>query len=140
MKSKILIIVLVIVAFIGILYKTDLTSVAGAGASNTAPLFYVSSSTAYTLTTTSLRLLATSTPTHRVATTFQPTGCTLGGSVFLNMQRDAAATSNTGPVVYASTTMEFKDYPNLPIVQGAVQGITNAGSCTLLVTEWRLIQ
>lgn len=145
MKSltKILLsVALVLFVLSGIVYETidKAPQVFGNGLANTAPLFYVSSSTVFTLTTTSQRLLPTSTPTHRIATTIQPLGCGSASTVFLNMQRDAPATSSTGPVVYASTTMEFKDYPNLPIVQGAVQGITNTGTCSVYVTEWRLIQ
>lgn len=106
----------------------------------TAPTFYLASSTAFTLTTTSQRLLATSSPTHRAAATVQPVNCTNPGPVFLNMNRDIAATANSGTAAYATTTLELKDYPNLPVVQGSVTGITAVGTCTVLITEWRLIQ
>ncbi len=145
MKNKI-IIPAFFLAVMGILTgvflaKTQSTAL-GAGASNTAPIFYQASSTAFSLTTTSQRLLATSTPTHRVAATIQPVNCTNGSAIFLKMQQDAVAASNGSSTmaVFASTTQEFKDYPNLPIVQGSVQGITGVGTCTVLVTEYRLPQ
>lgn len=108
----------------------------GAAAYNTAPSFLTASSTAYTLTTTSVRLLSTSTPTKRLAATVQPVNCTAGG-IFLRLGGDALAVANTGFAVYASTTANMQDYPNIPVTQGSIQGIAGAGTCTVLVTEWR---
>lgn len=112
-------------------------TVEAAGASG--PTFYVASSTAFTLTTASQRLLGTSTPTRRMAATIQPINCTSGGSgAFMRLQNDAAATTNTGLFAAASSTTLLGDHVNnIPVVQGAVQGITSGGTCTVLVTEWR---
>lgn len=106
----------------------------------TNPTFIVASSTTFTLTNTSQRLLATSTPTRRLAATIQPAICTSASQIiYLNMNRDVAATSQNGLAVYASTTAALADYFTPPfVVQGSVQGIAGAGaSCTVLVTEWR---
>ena len=105
----------------------------------TDPQFYVASSTVFTLTTTSQRILATSTPTRRVAVQVAPKNCTTANmAVFLNANRDVAATQSTGPIAYASSTLALGAYPNLPVPIGAVQAITAAGTCDVLVTEWRL--
>jgi len=104
------------------------------------PTFSVSSSTVYTLTTTSTRLLATSTPTKRVATLIQPINCTAGGTTgaFVNLNgNDLPATANTGTFAFGSSTLSLAEYPNTPTVQTAVQGIVPSGTCTVLVTEWR---
>lgn len=100
-----------------------------------APTFYSASSTAFTLTTASQRLLGTSTPTRRLAATIQPINCTQ--NVFMRAGSDVVATANTGLVAFASSTFSFEEYPGIPVVQGAVQGITAVGTCTVLVTEWR---
>lgn len=96
------------------------------------------SSTVFTLTTTAQRLLATTTsPYNRVAAMIQAAGCTAAGvRVHLNIG-EAAATSATGPALTASTTeaIQFGVYGN-PINNGQVTGITNAGTCTVVVTEW----
>lgn len=140
MKKILIAISVTISAILMALGLQTLSLVNAAGQSNLAPLFYFASSTVFTLTTTNQRLLATSTPTHRVAATIQPTNCTAGQAVYLNLNRDVVAAANTGMAVLASTTQEFRDYPNLPIVQGSVNAITALGTCTVLVTEWRLIQ
>lgn len=103
-----------------------------------SPNFIIASSTTYTLTTASQRLLASSTPFERVTATVQPVNCTANQAVFLSMNSDVAAVANTGFAVYASTTAELNEYPLTPVVQGSVQGITANGTCTVLVTEWRL--
>lgn len=97
------------------------------------------SSTVFTLTTTSRRLLATTTsPYNRVAAMIQAAGCTAAGvRVHLNINDDIVATASTGPALTASTTeaIAFGVYGN-PVTNNAVQGITNAGTCTVVVTEW----
>lgn len=133
-------------AFLGILAAVVFTAffpVKPASASllqDTNPTFYLASSTAYVLTTTSQRILATSSPQYRLATLIQPINCTTGSNVFLSFNKDVAAAVNTGIIVLASTTQQFGSFPNLPIVQGSVQAVTSAGTCTLLVSEWRQIQ
>lgn len=140
-KPSFTIILSVLVLMSAVLFGINQTQVAeGAGDSNTVPTFYFASSTVFTLTTSSQRLLSTSTPTHRVAVTFQPVNCTVNNGISLNLQPDQAATANSGLYAFASTTLELKTFPNLPVTQGSVQGITSAGTCTVLVTEWRLIQ
>lgn len=110
----------------------------GTVAYNTAPTFVIASSTAMAVTTSSVRILATSTPTKRLAATIQPINCSpTTGSVFLVANRDVASAANTGIAVVASTTLALGDYPQVPVVQGAVQAIMSTGSCTVLVTEWR---
>lgn len=123
-------------------FVLSLSSPASAQSYNqyTEPTFYVASSTAFTITTGSQRILSTSTPTHRVATVIQPINCTASGALFVNMNRDAAASANTGLAVLASTTFQLTGYSNVPVVQGAAQAIESVGTCTVLVTEWRLIQ
>ena len=99
----------------------------------------VASSTSFALTTASQRLLATtSSPNNRVAATVRLAGCTSSGSrVHLNIRDDVAATTATGPVLSASSTesVNFGVY-SLPVNNGAVTGITNTGTCTVIVTEW----
>lgn len=94
------------------------------------------STTTFTLTTSSQRLMSTS--TRRIAATIQPTNCT-AGAVYLNLASpDAIATANNGMVVLASTTQSFDDYnSNLIVPSGSVQGINSQGTCTVLVTEFR---
>lgn len=135
--TDIIIIAIVIVLMIGLFAKRGDDGLFGAVAYQTAPSFYVASSTSFTLTTSSQRLLATSTPTKRLAATIQPVNCTAGQPIFLRANNDVVATANTGIAVYASSTMAFEDYPGTPVVQGSVQGITGVGTCTVLVTEWR---
>lgn len=106
------------------------------------PQFLIASSTAFTLTTTSQKLLGTTTPQGqtgaRVSAIIQPINCTAGGSgVFMKIGGDAPATANTGVIAYASTTLILGDHVNqVPNVRGAVRGITAVGTCTTLVTEW----
>lgn len=127
---------LTVMAIIG--YRAYGQTFGGAVAYQTAPSFYKASSTAFTLTTASQRLLATSTPTKRLAATIQPINCTVSTStVFVVMNNDVAAVNHTGFAVFGTTTATFGDYPNMPVVQGSVQGIVNNGTCTVLVTEWR---
>lgn len=101
------------------------------------PTTIVASSTAFTVTTgTSLRLLASSTPTVRIAASIQAVNCAAGSDLWIRMNADVPATAGTGMWVQASSTRTLSTYPEIPIVQGAVQGITNTGTCTVLVTEW----
>lgn len=118
----------------------EISKIVEASTAANQPIFYSASSTAFTLTTTSRRLLATSTTFRRAGATIQPIHCDTGASgAFLRMSNDALATANTGTLAFASSTLILGEYMNqLPIVQGSVQGITNVGTCTVLVTEWRL--
>ncbi len=94
------------------------------------------STTVFTLTTSSQRILATS--TKRTAYTVQPTFCTITSSLtYVRASSDAPATSATGVGVYASTTERFIDDSDLPVSENSIQAITNAGTCTVIVTEWR---
>lgn len=99
----------------------------------------IASSTIFTLTTTSQRLLSTTTSSYnRVAAYIEAVGCTTPGvKVHLNINNDIVATSNTGPVLTASTTetITFGIY-DIPVTNNSVQGITNSGTCTVAVTEW----
>lgn len=99
----------------------------------------VASTTIFTLTTASQRLLATTTsPYNRVAAYIQAAGCTAAGvRVHLNINNDIVATSATAPILTASTTeaIQFGVY-GIPVTNNAIQGITNAGTCTVAVTEW----
>lgn len=103
---------------------------------NTNPTFVSASSTTFTLTTASQRILATTTTPRRLSATVQPVNCSAGGFVYMNAGSDAAAKNASGTVAFASTTFAFQDYPNTPVVQGSVQALTSAGTCTVLVTEW----
>lgn len=109
----------------------------GSAIYNTVPTVVAASSTAYSITTSSQRVLASSTPTRRLAVTFQTVNCTAAQPLFLLANRDVAATANTGFALYASTTLRLSDYPDAEVPQGAVTAIAPVGTCTLLVTEWR---
>jgi hypothetical protein len=129
-----------LLAFAAGYFSHDSNSALGAGgAFQQTPTFYLASSTTYTLTTTSQRLLATSTAKKRLAAAIQPTNCTQGAghAVFLSLNQDAPAVQGTGLAAYASTTLQLEDYPGMSSVVGSVTGITGAGTCTVLVTEWR---
>ena len=98
------------------------------------------STTVFTLTTTSQRLLATSSSAtyNRVAATIRLAGCSAAGiKVHLNINNDIVATTATGPTLNASTTeaIDFGVY-SIPVSQNSVTGITNTGTCTVAVTEW----
>lgn len=105
-----------------------------------------SSTTVFTLTTTSLRLLATTTsPLNRVGALVQ-TICPVGSRVHMNMNNgvgvsDIVATTATGPIVNATSTdsLAFGVY-GLPVNNNSVQGITNNGTCTVIVTEWTALR
>jgi len=136
-KNKIIITVGALVVLIG-LWVSPIGVSLGSTVSGGAPTFKVASSTSYILGQTSTRILSTSTPTRRMAVTVQPISCTAGGPVFLSTNDVVAVTSGTSTIaVFASTTQSFGDYPNVPVVQGSVQAITQTGTCTVLVTEWR---
>lgn len=104
---------------------------------NTTPSFQAASSTWYTITTASVKILASSTPTRRQGITIQPINCTAATNGVFLATNDAAAIQNTGSMAYASTTYALSDYASLPVVQGAVRAIASQGTCTVLVTEWR---
>lgn len=106
-----------------------------AGTAINVPQFTVASSTVYTLTTASQQLLATS--SRRVAASLQTHNCTLGSYVFLRAENGAAAVANTGMLIISSST-DFGTFPEAkPVPTGGVAGITNSGTCLVLVTEWR---
>lgn len=136
--SVLVLLLMVTCGSIGALFGRNIGGNTGGLAIN-APTFYVSSSTAFVVTTsTSLRLLATS--TKRVAYTIEPLACPTNGGIFLNADSDKAATTSAGIFAFASTTLNFGTYPNaLPSIIGAVQGVAGAaGTCqNVLVTEWR---
>ncbi len=112
-----------------------------ADAANTpVPTFATASSTAFTLTTTPQRLLATTTTPRRYAATIQPVNCSSSvGTVFMRLENDKTAVVNTGFAVYGTTTGMLSDNPNVPVTQSSAQGVVNAGTCTVLVTEWRTL-
>jgi len=143
MKKYILTVVAIVIAFVSVfVWNKDPQKVDAHVVPSTS--FLNASSTAFTLTTTSLRLLGTTTPQGqsgaRVTATIQPINCTIGGTngVFLRLERDVVATANTGTFAFASSTTILGDVVNqFPNVRGAVQGIVGSGTCTVLVTEWR---
>lgn len=93
------------------------------------------SSTAYTISQTSVRLVATSSP--RSALLVQSTNCTQGGTLYMNIEgKDAAAVVNDGVAVLASTTLAMGDKISPPTPQDSVRAIVNSGSCVVLVTEF----
>jgi len=127
--------VMVAIVFFGFQRTPD---VSGQSANNN-PNFRAASSTTFTLTTTSQRLLATSTTGvgRRVAAMIQSTNCTTGGAVYLNVEgSDAVAVANNGIAVSASSTLALETFPGIPVLTDAVQGITTSGTCAVLVTEW----
>ncbi len=135
MKKLIILLGIVIVLGAGYAYQGRKVG----GDFRTTPSFITASSTAVTVTTTSNFILASSTPTKRLAATIQPISCTTAAqpNIFVRMNLGNPATANTGLMVVASSTLALGDYPNVPVVQGAVTAITAAGTCTVLVTEWR---
>jgi hypothetical protein len=139
--NKILLIIstvfIVLCAMLGTIILKQKTVLGGTSSFRNDPTFYKASSTAFTLTTASQRLLATSTGSQRVAVTIQPTNCTTAQAVYVTLNQDVAATAGTGIAIVASSTLALGGYTNIPVVQGAVTGITGLGTCTVLVTEWR---
>ena len=104
-----------------------------------SPTFVTASSTVFTLTTASQRLLGTSTPAigRRMAALIQPYNCTGGQqAIFMRMGTDVAATANTGSTALGSTTGLVMGDLLTPPVQGSVTGITAVGTCSVSVTEW----
>ncbi len=102
----------------------------------------LASSTVYTVTTASQVLLASTTnyttSYNRVAALIQLAGCTAPGlKVHLNRNNGIAATTATGPALLASTTESilYSTFTN-PVTNDAIQGITNAGTCTVIATEY----
>jgi hypothetical protein len=116
--------------------KAKSPTISGGSVAQTAPLVKVASSTAFSISQTSARILGTTTANRRLAATIQPINCTVGSAVFLKAQSDAPAVANSGPVALASSTLALTDYPNIPVPQNAVQAITQSGTCTVIVTEW----
>ena len=134
-KNKIIALIVLIGILGGIMlfYKSDGPLL---GDYSNAPTPRTASTTVFTLTTTSQQLLSTS--SLRVAATIGATGCTsLISNVYVRMSSGAAATVSTGLPVFSTTTLAMGSYPSPNIVpQDAVTGITNTGTCTVLVTEW----
>lgn len=138
MNNKLLIGIIGVILAALLFGGTQDSPLLGAGGDyRTAPTFYSASTTNYTISQTSTRILATSTPTKRLAASIGNINCTSAGVLSLRMDSDVAATANTGYVILASTTAHLTDYPNSPVVQGSVQAIVNGGTCTVPVTEWR---
>ena len=145
MQTKDKIIIAVLITIVATLYSVLLltgvnkqaTPEFGVNEVYNQPIFRNSSTTAYTVTTASLKLIATSTTPRRLAATFQPVNCTAGGTLFLNIESgDAAATAASGLAAYASTTLALGFTAEIPVVQQAVHGIVPSGTCTVLVTEY----
>lgn len=135
MKKLLITLISLSVIAIGYLGFHSSKSLGGSVGYNTSPTFVVASSTTFTVAGTSVRVLATSTPTRRIGATIQPINCTSG--VFLRMNADQAATTNTGLFAAASSTLALSDYYTSPyVVQGSVQAIS-ATSCSVLVTEYK---
>lgn len=126
--------VLVAGSFLGARIAQVTPSLSLGASAISVPTPYVASSTAFTLTTSSQRLLATS--SIRIAATVQPKNCATDGQVFLKAQNDQPAVANSGPMVFGTTTLAFGTFPEIPVPVGSVQGITNTGTCTVVVTEW----
>lgn len=116
-------------------WGTSLQTSSLGGSAINVPTPFTASSTVFTLTTSSTRLLATS--SSRIAATVQARNCGTDSQVFLRAQEDKPAVTNSGPMVFATTTFAFETFPGVPVPVGAVTGITNTGTCTVVVTEWR---
>lgn len=138
---KIIVIALVILVLglgiISIFDKPAASLGAGGIGFNTTPSFVFASSTTYSVSTASIQILATTTATKRIATAIQNINC--ARTVFLNANRDVAATVGNGLALQASTTLSLGDYyaGTVPVIQGAVRAITDTGTCTVLVTEYK---
>lgn len=109
--------------------------------SGTYPQRTTASSTPFIVTTTSQRILATTTAGMRVSALINTVGCTPGSHVFLRAAKDAPATTSFGPVVSATSSPSevFYDTMGKPVTGDSVQAITDAGTCTIVVTEWLYI-
>lgn len=144
MNKYILSIVSITIIVLGLAYisNTKVSEVQAAGVAG--PSFLVASSTDFTVTTSSIRLLSTTTPQGqsgaRVSATVQPINCTAGGSgAFLSLNGNISATANNGLLAFASSTLILGDHLNqVPVVRGPINAITAVGTCTVLVTEWVL--
>lgn len=127
-----------VLAFAGWASTTLFTASNSLGAINPInPQMTQASTTVYTITTSSQRILATS--SQRVAHEVDATKCTGGAAgVYQRMALDGTATASTGNLIFASTSQAFGLTPySAPTVTGAVTAITDAGTCTVIVTEWR---
>lgn len=133
-KIPLIIITLGLVFILGMAYMPKEEE--GLGAAFTTDS-QIASSTQFTLTTTSQRLLATS--SRRIAVTIHNYNCTSANiGVFMNQEQDVAATvANADYVVFASSTDVFSVPTGNPITFEAVAGITDSGTCTVIVTEHR---
>lgn len=129
-KEYVVFTVVVILCVFGTYLYTNKGTVLG----GTSVVTTTASSSAVILTTTSQRLVATS--SKRFALSIQPIYCTAGGTVFLELENPgSAAIAPNGLAVLASTTEIITDN-DLQAPTNAVQGIVNAGTCTVIVNEW----
>lgn len=104
------------------------------------PTLMTASTTSFSISTSAVRILGTSTQPRRVAATIQPINCFNGGGGVFMQYNDVNAVINTGTFATASSTTLLGDYiNNIPVVQGSVKGVvgSSSGTCTVLVTEWR---
>jgi hypothetical protein len=136
-NNNIVIYFLLVMAILVGLFGDQIPKKLGAVDYRTNPTYMIASSTAVSVTTASNFILATSTPTKRLAATIQPINCS-SGNLFVRMLNGNPAIANTGIFVQGSSTLALGDFPNSPsVVQGSVTAITSAGTCVVLVTEWR---
>jgi hypothetical protein len=100
-------------------------------------MVYAASSTAVTVNTSSLHLMASSSAA-RVAVSVQPVNCVGGasGAIYLRTN-DVPATVGAGIAVVGSSTMAFGDSADLKVMRGSINAIGTGGGCTVLITEWR---
>lgn len=96
----------------------------------------IASSTQLTLTTSSQLIVASS--SKREAFTVQPIYCNAGSDVYMKHSVPATV-ANASLIAYASSTRDFDDKTSPRNQSAAVHGITNAGTCTVIVTEWRTL-
>lgn len=136
MNNKLLIPAIVIIGglILGyIFWGRNVNSLGGEGVSYMN--FKTASSTTYSVTTSSVQILATTTDMTRSAVLLQPINCTVSNaSLFFKVTNPA--TVNTGFTVAASSTLALGTYPNTPAPQNTLNAVASAGTCSVLVTEW----
>lgn len=141
MNNKItnfLLLVLVVLNAISLfVFLAQKSGVLTTGYAQLDPTFVNASSTSFTLTTTR-EILQLPTSGRRVAALIQNTNCTANSPIYLNATSSGNASANTSIAVFASTSEKLLGYPDLPVLQGSMQAMTASGTCTVLVTEWRL--
>lgn len=105
------------------------------------PISGFATSSRVTVTTTSQRLLSTTTGKTRVAATFQAE-CPAGSTVYYNLGTTTgdmpavARGQNNGGFLNASTTALFSGN-SFPIRSGSVQAVTDIGTCFVYVSDWQ---